>query len=172
VDGDAVIGTDHGDIAFCGVNLVEGLDEAGALKRIIVDTGHTRRRPALEDELRRRRADRRSGRRQRRRRRGRRCLPGARDRAAATYTPSTAGIRDFLAEERRAAAGALRDRFARGKADGDVPPGADIGALAGYISSVQFGMSVQARDGATREELSAVVDCAMAALERLERPTA
>jgi N-acyl homoserine lactone hydrolase len=48
------IGTDHGDIAFCGVNLVEGRDEAGDLKRIIVDTGHTGRRPALEDELRRR----------------------------------------------------------------------------------------------------------------------
>jgi N-acyl homoserine lactone hydrolase len=48
------IGTDHGDIAFCGVNLVEGLDETGTLKRIIVDTGHTGRRPALEDELRHR----------------------------------------------------------------------------------------------------------------------
>jgi N-acyl homoserine lactone hydrolase len=46
------IGTDHGAIAFCGINLVEGLDEAGALKRIIVDTGHAGRRPALEDELR------------------------------------------------------------------------------------------------------------------------
>jgi hypothetical protein len=91
--------------------------------------------------------------------------------AATTYTPSTAGIRDFLAEERRAATETLRDRLARGQADGDVPPGADIGALAGCVSTVQFGMSVQARDGATRAELTAVVECAMAALDRLACPT-
>jgi AcrR family transcriptional regulator len=92
--------------------------------------------------------------------------------AATTYTPSTAGIRDFLAEQRRSATAAVRDRFARGQADGDVPPGADIDALAAYVSTVQFGMSLQARDGATRDELSAVVDRAMVAVEHLVRPTA
>ena len=51
------IGTDHGDIAFCGVNLIEGTDEAGVLTRILVDTGHTGRRPALADELSRRGLD-------------------------------------------------------------------------------------------------------------------
>jgi N-acyl homoserine lactone hydrolase len=45
------IGTDHGEIAFCGVNLIEGLDENGSLKRIVVDTGHTGRRTSLEREL-------------------------------------------------------------------------------------------------------------------------
>ncbi|GAA1237831.1 TetR/AcrR family transcriptional regulator [Pseudonocardia alaniniphila] len=92
--------------------------------------------------------------------------------AATTYTPSTAGIRDFLAEQRRAATAAVRDRLAKGQADGDVPPGADIDALAAYVSTVQFGMSLQARDGATREELSAVVNRAMVAVEHLVRPTA
>jgi glyoxylase-like metal-dependent hydrolase (beta-lactamase superfamily II) len=48
------LGTDHGDVAFCGVNMIEGLDEQGRLRRIVVDTGHTGRRPVLEDELRRR----------------------------------------------------------------------------------------------------------------------
>jgi AcrR family transcriptional regulator len=91
--------------------------------------------------------------------------------AATTYTPSTAGIRDFLAEQRRAATAEVRDRLVRGQADGDVPPGADIGALAAFVSSVQFGMSLQARDGATRQDLSAVVDQAMMALDRLARPT-
>jgi hypothetical protein len=92
--------------------------------------------------------------------------------AATTYTPSTAGIRDFLAQQRRLAAAAVRDRLARGQADGDVPPGADIDALAAYVCTVQFGMSLQARDGATREELSAVVDRAMVVVEHLVRPTA
>jgi AcrR family transcriptional regulator len=79
--------------------------------------------------------------------------------AATTYTPSTAGIRDFLAEQRRQSVAAVRERLARGQADGDVPPGADIDALAAYVMSVQYGLSVQARDGASRAELSAVVDC-------------
>jgi glyoxylase-like metal-dependent hydrolase (beta-lactamase superfamily II) len=43
--------TDHGDIAFCGVNLVEGRDETGAVARIVVDTGHAGRRRAVTEEL-------------------------------------------------------------------------------------------------------------------------
>ena len=40
------IGSDQGYIAFCSVTLIEGLDEQGTLRRIVVDTGHTgRRRP-------------------------------------------------------------------------------------------------------------------------------
>jgi hypothetical protein len=65
----------------------------------------------------------------------------------------------------------VRDRFVRGQADGDVPPGADIDALTAYVSSVQLGMSLQSRGGATRQELSAVVDQSMVALERPARPT-
>jgi glyoxylase-like metal-dependent hydrolase (beta-lactamase superfamily II) len=48
------IGTDQGSIAFCSVSLIEGPDEHGALKRILVDTGHTGRRPALDAALTRR----------------------------------------------------------------------------------------------------------------------
>lgn len=82
--------------------------------------------------------------------------------AATTYTPSTEGIRDFLAEQRRGSAVAVRERLARGQADGDVPPGADVDALAAYVMSVQYGLSVQARDGADRDQLDAVVDCVLA----------
>lgn len=92
--------------------------------------------------------------------------------AATTYTPSTAGIRDFLAEQRRAATVLVRERLARGQSDGDVPPGADIGALAAYVMSVQYGLSLQARDGAGREELDTVVDCVLASWEALVRPAA
>jgi N-acyl homoserine lactone hydrolase len=45
------LSTDQGDVAFCGVNLIEGTDEAGELRRILVDTGHTGRRRPLEREL-------------------------------------------------------------------------------------------------------------------------
>jgi AcrR family transcriptional regulator len=92
--------------------------------------------------------------------------------AATTYTPSTAGIRDFLAEQRRQSTLAVRERLERGQADGDVPLGADTAALAAYVSSVQFGMSLQARDGAGRAALLAVVDAAMAGWEHATRPLA
>jgi AcrR family transcriptional regulator len=85
--------------------------------------------------------------------------------AATTYTPSTEGIRDFLAEQRRAGTAAVQERLVRGQADGDVPPGADTGALAAYVMSVQYGLSLHARDGATREELDAVVDCVLGGWE-------
>jgi N-acyl homoserine lactone hydrolase len=45
------IGTDQGSIAFCGINLVEGVDADGSPKRIVVDTGHTGRRRNLEQAL-------------------------------------------------------------------------------------------------------------------------
>jgi glyoxylase-like metal-dependent hydrolase (beta-lactamase superfamily II) len=45
------IGTDQGSIAFCAVNLVEGPDEHGVVKRIVVDTGHTGRRTHLDAAL-------------------------------------------------------------------------------------------------------------------------
>lgn len=48
------LGTDQGSIAFCSITLVEGLDEQGTLRRILVDTGHTGRRPALDAALRQR----------------------------------------------------------------------------------------------------------------------
>jgi N-acyl homoserine lactone hydrolase len=48
------LGTDQGSIAFCSITLVEGLDDQGVLKRILVDTGHTGRRPALDAALRQR----------------------------------------------------------------------------------------------------------------------
>lgn len=87
--------------------------------------------------------------------------------AATTYTPKTEGIRDFLAEQRRAGTAELRERIAAGIKDGDVPAGADITALAEYFSTVLHGMSIQARDGASRASLLAVAEAAMAGWDAL-----
>ncbi len=92
--------------------------------------------------------------------------------AATTYTPSTEGVRDFLAEQRRGSTAAVRERLETGRSAGDVPPDTDVDALAAYVSTVQFGMSLQARDGATADELTSVVDHAMIACERRLRPGA
>lgn len=48
------LGTDQGSVAFCSVNLVQGIDEQGSLRRILVDTGHVGRRPDLDAALRQR----------------------------------------------------------------------------------------------------------------------
>jgi hypothetical protein len=82
--------------------------------------------------------------------------------AATTYTPKTEGIRDYLAEQRRAGTAELRERVERGRTDGELRPEVDASAVANYFSTVLHGMSVQARDGASRAELLAVAEAAMA----------
>lgn len=57
----------------------------------------------------------------------------------------------------------LEARLARGIAAGELPATTDAAALARFYVSVQQGMSVQARDGATRQDLEAVARAAMAA---------
>ena len=57
----------------------------------------------------------------------------------------------------------IRARLERGVAEGDVPANADVASLALFYSTVVNGLSVQARDGASRKALNAIVDRAMAA---------
>jgi hypothetical protein len=52
-------------------------------------------------------------------------------------------------------------------AEGDVGADTDLDALASFYASVLKGMSLSARDGAQRDELHRVVDCAMAAWDGL-----
>ncbi|PRX96786.1 TetR/AcrR family transcriptional regulator [Allonocardiopsis opalescens] len=94
--------------------------------------------------------------------------------AAVNCTEESAGARDLLAKLRRDDLGALRERLDRGAAEGDLPPGTDTAALARFYNAVLHGMSIQAYDGATRAELLAVVDSAMAAWDWLApaRPAA
>jgi AcrR family transcriptional regulator len=58
---------------------------------------------------------------------------------------------------------ALRDRLERAVAEGELPESVDCEAVATFYATVQQGMSIQARDGASRATLLAVADCAMAA---------
>lgn len=51
----------------------------------------------------------------------------------------------------------------RGIAEGDLPPNTDPQRLAAFYTTVLQGLSVQARDGASRKVLHAIVDDAMAA---------
>ena len=88
--------------------------------------------------------------------------------AAPTGAVENHAIREFLADRRRDMHATIKDRLARGVADGDLAaPPASLDAIARYYTTVVQGLSVQARDGATRDELETVVTCAMAAWDTL-----
>ena len=58
---------------------------------------------------------------------------------------------------------ALRDRLSRAVAERDLPENTDSDALARFVQTVNFGLSVQAATGANRQELLAVVASALKA---------
>jgi AcrR family transcriptional regulator len=84
--------------------------------------------------------------------------------AAPTGAVENHAVREFLADIRRSQFAAIKERLDRGVADGDLAVSEDgAQAIARYYATVVQGLSVQARDGATREALEGVITCAMAA---------
>lgn len=81
--------------------------------------------------------------------------------SATNCTVEHDSVRAFTAEARRADVETLRIRLDRGVADGDLPADTDTAELASYYQTVLYGLSLQARDGATRETLHAIVTRAM-----------
>ena len=88
--------------------------------------------------------------------------------AAPTGAVENHPVREFLADIRRGMFTENRDRLARGVADGDLTASAaGLDAIARYYTTVVQGLSVQARDGASRADLEAIITCAMAAWDTL-----
>ncbi|MCU1484087.1 MAG: TetR family transcriptional regulator [Actinomycetia bacterium] len=89
--------------------------------------------------------------------------------AAPTGAIENSRVRSMLADLRRTVVfDGIHDRLRQGVVDGDVVASpARIEAIARYFTTVVEGMSVQARDGATRTDLEEVVTCAMAAWDAL-----
>jgi AcrR family transcriptional regulator len=56
---------------------------------------------------------------------------------------------------------ALRRRFERAKSEGDLPNGADAADLARFVTALFQGMTVQAINGASREDLLRLSDAAL-----------
>lgn len=86
--------------------------------------------------------------------------------------PDNAQIRAFLARCRGGSVAALRDRLERGVAEGDIPGGADTAAMADFYTTVLQGLSIQARDGASRERLESIIESAMSAWRTMIAPNA
>ena len=73
------------------------------------------------------------------------------------------GVRRELTSRRKAAESAIRRRFQRAQAEGDLPPHSDPAGLALYIATIVRGMAVQAAGGTTRKELGRVIRTALRA---------
>ncbi|HJZ63730.1 MAG TPA: TetR/AcrR family transcriptional regulator [Candidatus Acidoferrum sp.] len=83
--------------------------------------------------------------------------------SALTCSHESDCIKQELALKRADGDSLLRNRFARAKADGEIPANVDVAALSRYFSTVLRGMSVEASAGATRQDLENVIDLAMKA---------
>jgi AcrR family transcriptional regulator len=70
-------------------------------------------------------------------------------------------LREEFAAQRAAGLAELRTRFKRAVADGNLLPDSDADALAHYVQTVNFGLTVQASTGATRKELLRIVEIAL-----------
>lgn len=68
-----------------------------------------------------------------------------------------------LARHRALKEEALKERFERARAEGDLPPDSNPASLARYVMTVSNGLAVQAAAGATAEELREVARMAVEA---------
>jgi AcrR family transcriptional regulator len=75
--------------------------------------------------------------------------------------PGAAWVKEELHRRRAGAEAAVRRRFERAVAEGDLPKGADAGKLARFVVTVIWGMSVQAAGGASRAALEEVAEMAL-----------
>jgi len=82
-------------------------------------------------------------------------------------SPANKGIEDFLREQRASRDKVIRQRLRQGIADGDLPSSTDINALVSFFTTIADGMSIRARDGASRKALGDIVNCAMAAWDTI-----
>jgi len=71
------------------------------------------------------------------------------------------GARDLLIAWRDDGYTLLHERFDRAVTEGDLPAGADPGLLARLVTTVGYGLAVQAASGVAREDLQAIADAVL-----------
>lgn len=81
--------------------------------------------------------------------------------------PEHGGIHQYLAQRRKEIQAAIEERIRRGVADGDVSAGANVKVVSAFLMTVLQGLSLRARDGASREAMLQVADAALAAWDSL-----
>ena len=92
--------------------------------------------------------------------------------AAATAGSASRELQSALAKNRAESRSRMQERIEHGIAQGDVPADTDAAELADFYSTIVTGMSMQARDGATRASLMATVKRAMATFPEVPKAAA
>jgi AcrR family transcriptional regulator len=90
--------------------------------------------------------------------------------AAALGSPESRHARDHVAALRRRGQELLHQRLEQAVVERDLPAGIDTARLAAFYTTVLHGLSIHARDGASRKALHAIVDTAMDAWDTLTTP--
>jgi len=90
--------------------------------------------------------------------------------SAIVGAPENKTVRALMTKSRQAAMQGFAQRIRRGQAEGDVPARADATAMAAFYATLVQGMSIQARDGATKKQLLATVEAAIAAWDGMAAP--
>ncbi|ATB45416.1 TetR/AcrR family transcriptional regulator [Corallococcus macrosporus] len=75
-------------------------------------------------------------------------------------------LREHMRALRRETVALIHQRLEQGVVDGELPAGLDVPRTATYYAMVMQGLSLQAQDGASAEELAGVVATAMSALDQ------
>ena len=83
--------------------------------------------------------------------------------SAINLTGASPSVCEAMRQQRALGQRGLEVRLKRAVAEGELPTDLDLGGVAAFYLTVQQGMSIQARDGATREILEKVAQGAMAA---------
>lgn len=86
--------------------------------------------------------------------------------AATNTSAGNDGIRDWLAQHRRARTEAVIERLRAAQAAGELTAETDVQALGDCYAALLHGLSVQARDGVPAERLLALIAPALAALDQ------
>ncbi|POA57426.1 MULTISPECIES: TetR/AcrR family transcriptional regulator [unclassified Pseudomonas] len=81
------------------------------------------------------------------------------------------GVRQWLAEHRRARTASIVQRLQAAVQSGELAGHGDATSLGDYYSTVLHGLSVQARDGTSAEQLRKVVALAMGVFDNARNPT-
>ena len=81
-----------------------------------------------------------------------------------------AGLGQIVRDARAVTLERIESRLGQAVADGEVPGSIEIRALGRFVQAVQAGMSILARDGASRSELEDMTDVAMAGWDARTRP--
>lgn len=89
------------------------------------------------------------------------------DLSTLNFSPANMAIEEYLRDLRDGTRQVVLQRFSRARSEGELPQHIDVGALAAFFVTILQGLSIQARDGADREQLMKIVEGAMTAWDAM-----